>query len=188
MNFMNNAFPNFSNDASWDVELSPTQADNVVGYQLAQPFPRYLDGLSLFVAQITDNKTTSRDIYKALLKHGLVLPAPPAGTPDDVTKLTVNTHGITNKFAHQFYKISVHAQRKLVAFLFFWEEECNRWRLLAEEKREIMLAMDREGSDNSDLAVALAAVEMKEKMLPSKRGEATGNVISGIGHELPSYA
>jgi hypothetical protein len=40
----------------------------------------------------------------------------------------------------------------------------------------------------SGFGVRVEAVRMKMKMLPSRRGEATANVVSGAGHELPSYS
>jgi hypothetical protein len=39
-----------------------------------------------------------------------------------------------------------------------------------------------------DLECALEAVRMKMKLLPSKRGEATANIVQGAGHELPCYS
>ena len=100
--------------------------------------------------------------------------------------MTVNTAGVTKNFASQLAVISVHAQRKLVGMLFFWEEECTRWKLLDAEEKEILSAL--EAGENMDLAVALEAVEMKKKLLPSQRGEGTANVGEGRGHELPAYA
>jgi len=100
--------------------------------------------------------------------------------------MTVNTSAITKSFANQVAVISIHAQRKLVGMLFFWEEECTRWKLLDQEEKEILEALETCES-HGDLELALEAVEMKRKMLPSERGEGTANVVSGRGHELPSY-
>lgn len=103
--------------------------------------------------------------------------------------MTVNTAGIGKGFASQVAVISVHAQRKLVGLLFFWEEECMRWKMLDEEEREILRALDMEGGvKNRDLDVALEAVEMKKRMLPSRRPEAVANVSQGQGHALPVYS
>jgi hypothetical protein len=122
----------------------------------------------------------------------------------DSTTPTVRTNGITRNFANQLPMISVHAQRKLVGLLFFWEEECTRWKLLDQEEAEILKAMngleeewailgDAAGAGEMeerrrDLEMALRAVEMRRLMLPSKRAEATANVAAGVGHELPAYA
>ena len=83
--------------------------------------------------------------------------------------------------------ISVHAQRKLVGLLFFWEEECTRWKLLDQEEKGILDAL-KQNEGNMDLQCALEAVRMKMKLLPSKRGEATANIVQGAGHELPCYS
>jgi hypothetical protein len=101
--------------------------------------------------------------------------------------MTVNTAAIGKGFASKLAVISVHAQRKLVGMLFFWEEECTRWKLLDAEAREILSALDK-NAGNVDLAVALKAVEMKKKLLPSQRAEGTANVTPGAGHVLPSYS
>jgi len=101
--------------------------------------------------------------------------------------MTVNTAGVTKNFANQLAVISVHAQRKLVGMLFFWEEELTRLKLLDMEEREILGAMEGD-QENADLRVALDAVRMKKKLLPSKRSEGTANVGGGRGHELPSYS
>lgn len=62
-----------------------------------------------------------------------------------------------------------------------------RWKLLDQEEREILDAL-KQDEGNADLECALEAVRMKMKLLPSKRGEGTGNVVQGAGHELPSYS
>lgn len=178
--------PSFARDNPTNVDVTNTQADSLFRYQLTKPFPRYLDELSFFVGGLVNQKSVSKKMYKTLVKHNLIAAVPEAGTADDVTCPTVYTNNITKEFAKHFYFLSVHAQRRLVGLMFFWEEECMRWRILAEEEREILLAMDQEG-ENSDLGVALAAVEMKKKMMPSIRAEATVNVSPGVGHALPSY-
>lgn len=73
-----------------------------------------------------------------------------------------------------------------MGLLFFWEEECTRWKLLDAEEREILSALNADPG-NADLKVALEAVQMKKNLLPSRRGEGTANVSAGAGHELPSY-
>lgn len=129
-------------------------------------------------------------MYKALLKNGLILPAPDSAPSSSTTvskeDMTVNTAGIGKGFAHQMAVISVHAQRKLVGMLFFWEEECVRWKLLDAEEKEILSALGT-NKENVDMACALEAVEMKKKLLPSQRAEGTANIGSGKGYELPQY-
>ncbi|KAH8815725.1 hypothetical protein F5884DRAFT_747255 [Xylogone sp. PMI_703] len=190
-----NPIPNFARDDINDVDLSPVQADALVRYQLALPNPRYLDPKSFFIAGITGSESLSKDVYKVLVKHNLILPAPNDQSPQssspnqapDGNVMTVNTFGVTKKFANQLAVISVHAQRKLVGMLFFWEEECTRWNLLDKEEKEIKESIERVG-ENNDLVVALEAVKMKRTLLPSMRGEGTANVSPGRGYELPRYA
>lgn len=188
MRLIANAVPNFANDSD-DVDLSPQQADNLLRYQLVLPYPRYLSEKSFFIAGIVGAESLSKKVYKALVKSNIILPVPedgPSSGASQETQMTVNTAGVTKNFASQLAVISVHAQRKLVGMLFFWEEECTRWKLLDAEEKEILSAL--EAGENMDLAVALEAVEMKKKLLPSQRGEGTANVGEGRGHELPAYA
>jgi hypothetical protein len=161
------------------------------------------------------SESVSKKVHKALVKNKIILPYPgeektrkgstasmfsigsnkgvsasmsTGEKPEGGELMTVNTTGIGKGFASQLAVISVHAQRKLVGMLFFWEEECTRWKLLDEQEREILRAIEQEGAGNRDLDVALEAVEMKKKLLPSKRGEAVANVSEGEGHTLPTYS
>lgn len=213
MRMINNAVPNFAFDDPNDVDLKPAQADALLAYQLALPHTRYLEENAFFVASIVGSESVSKKVYKALVKNKIILPYPGeerkrkgstasmfsigisksanASTDDKAEGgelMTVNTAGIGKGFANQLAVISVHAQRKLVGMLFFWEEECTRWKLLDEQEREILRALEQEGAGNQDLSVALEAVEMKKKMLPSKRAEAVANVSEGRGHTLPTYS
>ena len=160
-------------------------------YQLSLPYPRYLGEKSIFVAGIVADEAQSKTVYKTLVKKDLILPTPGAGSGGGAAsageKMTVDTAKVTKNFANQFATISVHTQRKLIGMLFFWEEECTRWKLLDAEEAEILKALET-NEGNKDLATALEAVEMKKKLLPSQRGEATANVSQGKGHDLPSYS
>jgi len=183
-----NAFPNFARDDPNDVNLSPAQADLLLIYQLATPYPRYLNENAFFIASIVGAESLSKKVHKALVKNRIILPIPnSSSSAGQGETLTVNTGGVTKGFASQLAVISVHAQRKLVGLLFFWEEECMRWKLLDQEEREILAALEQ-NKGNADLECALEAVRMKMRLLPSKRGEGTVNVGHGAGHELPSYS
>ncbi|TKA62501.1 hypothetical protein B0A49_13147 [Cryomyces minteri] len=221
MRLINNSFPTLQNDSAGDVNLSPQQADALVKYQLRQPDPRHLARESFYVADIVSTELISKWVHESLVKHGIINQDPTtSGTSkrrkgstidlgggasgskrvDDNTaprtqddpSMTVNTSLITRNFPNQLAIISVHAQRKLVGLLFFWEEECVRWRMLEEEGAEIQsfiaarLAEDSQ-AQSPDLTISLDAVSMKRQLLPSKRGEATQNVGAGVGHELPAY-
>jgi len=122
------------------------------------------------------------------VKNGIIHPVPDSSSSSGQEEtLTVNTGGVTKAFASQLAVISVHAQRKLVGLLFFWEEECTRWKLLDQEEREILSALEA-NKGNADLECALEAVRLKMKLLPSQRGEETANVGQGAGHVLPTYS
>jgi hypothetical protein len=177
-----NAIPNFANDSPNDVDMSPKQADDLVEYQLSLPFPRYLTEASFYVARITDNETFSQKVHKSLLKAGIIA----APSPDN-SQPPVTTAAIGKNFSNQLSHISIHAQRKLIGMLFFWEEECTRWALLDQEEAEILKATGEGNAENSDLDLALQAIQMKKKLLPSQRAEHTANVTEGVGHSLPAY-
>jgi hypothetical protein len=184
-----NAFPNFANDSVNDVDLTPAQADKLSAYQLGTPHPRYLSEKAFFMGGIVGSEYGSKKIHKALLKNKIIFPVPKDSSSSQAATetMTVNTAGINKGFVSQMAMISVHAQRKLVGLLFFWEEECTRWKLLDQEEKEILDAL-KQNEGNMDLECALEAVRMKMKLLPSKRGEATANIVQGAGHELPCYS
>ncbi|KAL5326958.1 hypothetical protein ACEPPN_004647 [Leptodophora sp. 'Broadleaf-Isolate-01'] len=188
LRLINNAFPNFARDDPNDVNLSPSQADALFSYQLALPNPRYLGDEAFSIAGIAGNKTLSRKVFRTLVKNEIIVSAPSEkdGREGGDVQMTVNTVGITKNFAHQLASISVHAQRKLVGLLFFWEEECTRWMLLDGEEREIVGLLEMDG-ESTDLRVALEAVRLKRILMPSERAEGTANVGVGVGHVLPSY-
>jgi hypothetical protein len=167
---INNAFPNFALDSPNDVDLSPSKADALVRYQLALPNPRHLSPSCFMIAGITDNESNSKKVFNALAKAGIV-------DKDGQDAMTVHTSRIDNSIANRLAVISVHAQRKVVGLLFFWEEECTRWRLLDQEECEVRTAMAEH--ETPELEVAMAAVQRKRLLLPSQRAG---------GNELPVYS
>jgi len=175
-----------------DVNLSPLQADNLVRYQLLILNSRYLDPLAFFIAGIAASESVFRRMHRTLIKHHIILASPEhhkhAASSDEEgeVEMTVNTSLISRSFLSQMKAVSVSTQRKIVGLLFFWEEECVRWRLLDAEERAIAVEVEMEGG-NGDLAIALEAVEMKRRLLPSQRAEGTANVGIGRGDELPGY-
>jgi hypothetical protein len=199
---MRNAMPNFALDAKDDVDMSPRQMDGLVHFQLTRPQKRYLEPSSLYIAGITDNERMAEKVYKACVKHGYILPPPPrtgaaaeaaasaaSETPLQSDKPTVNTLIIDRTFVHNLAVISVHAQRRLVSLLFFWEEECNRWRQLDQEEADIEDAIRVLGdASNDDLAIALEAVQLKKRLLPSQRAEGASAVFPPQQDVLPVYA
>ncbi|MCJ1405432.1 hypothetical protein MMC11_008660 [Xylographa trunciseda] len=175
-----NAVKNFANDsAAADVDLSPAQQDHLVRYQLQQPDPRVLGPQSFHRAGIVDHPSQSPGVLAALQRASVLSPHP--GDP------TVYTARIGRQFVHQLAVISVHAQRRLVGMLFFWEEELVRWALLAAEEAEIRACLEeaeREGDAGrgEELRVALAGLQARRRMLPSARG-----AVSDGAHVLPAY-
>jgi len=137
-----NAFPNFARDDPNDVDLKPAQADLLLTYQLNLPHPRYLNEQAFLHAGIVPSESFSTKTHKALVKAKIILPVPAKDAAGGET-MTVNTAGITKSFANKLAHISVHDQRKLIGLLFFWEEECTRWKLLDAEEAEVKAALDQ---------------------------------------------
>lgn len=183
LRFMSNAFPTFANDCPNDVNLSIESADALVAHQLQQSNPRLLTKESFFFASVTDNLPYSRKVHRSLQKAGII---PVDGASMLRPGRTVDTTLITRRLPHQVAVISIHAQRRLIGMLFFWEEECVRWDVLDTEKRDIEAAA-KAGGDASELAIKAEAVRIKKMLVPSERGEPTVNVGEGVVEYLPCY-
>jgi hypothetical protein len=186
--FMNNIMPPMANDAKDDVDMSPQQQDALLQHQLSLVQPRYLTPEALLLAGIVDHPSVGAKVFKVLVKKGFVLPAStPAAAPHSdsgsvsqlpPSGLTVDTTKIDRRFASRFAAISVHAQRKLVGLLFFWEDECARWRRLDAEEAEAeatLRSTEAEATQGADerrvaAAAALRDVRVRKALLPSQRG------------------
>ncbi len=195
-NMVQNMNPVFHNDSKQDVDLQPQVMDDLLRYHLTLPHPRYLDANSIKIAGICDNIKTAQKTLKALIKNGYVQAGPDSplspssagasAPPPPESPVTVNTHIIDRHFSSRLAIIPVHSQRRLISLLFFWEEECNRWRALDREEAEIRQAMKT--SDSHDLKVALDSVLLKQRLLPSMRSEGAGTTVPpGREEQLPSY-
>jgi hypothetical protein len=120
---------------------------------------------------------------------------PPPDTKQDFKQPTLpfNAEAITRNFANQMAVISVHAQRKLIGVLFFWEEECKRWAALDAEEAALLHELDLPGyqeqskNENVHLNLQLESVSRRRYQLPSMRAEVTVNVTRGVNEDLPSY-
>jgi hypothetical protein len=117
----------------------------------------------------------SARIHKELTKAGIIDHSHPLG---------IDTSKITSKIVSQLSFVSVKAQRKTVGMLFFWEEECIRWRLLEQEKTEIEEAMKQGGVEahvKGELEMKLQQVKMRMGMRPSHRKDeqSGGTTMSG---------
>ncbi|KAI9682553.1 MAG: hypothetical protein M1829_000346 [Trizodia sp. TS-e1964] len=160
-----NAIPVFSNDYNGASALEPWRVDLLFTSQLALPVPSQLSPQSYQVAGICDALSTSSKIHDALRKSGVISASG-----------LVDTTRITKHFANQLAVISIVGQRKLVNMLFLWEEECVRWRLLAQEEARILKAL-REGEGlgeehpHSEMQTALRVVRAKMAVPPSLRAE-----------------
>jgi hypothetical protein len=168
--FMSNAVPNIAG-APQDTDLSAHEQDLVFTYQLTTADPLIIDPLAFQHAGITASHKTSAVIHKALLKNGVLK----AGNP------TLHTSAITSNFAHELSIVTSQAQKKLVNFLFFWEEEIQRWNVLigeAEELKVVIAAEKESGGVAGTYEKRLAEVEGGLRVRPSLREKE---------EELPGY-
>ena len=162
-NFVTNAFPNVAG-APQDTELSSREQDVVFMHQLGELDPLVLSPQAFLHAGITAVPKTSASIHKSLLKNGVL----------EENSHVVNTRAITKNFAHQLSMITSHAQKKLVNFLFFWEEEGHRWKVLIGELEElgIVIAAEKDSGGNvGTYEKRLAEVEGMMKLRPSLRSK-----------------
>jgi hypothetical protein len=161
--FMGNAAPVLAG-APQDTELSIHEQDLVFTHQLGAPDPLILDPQAFLHAGITSTPKTSASIHKALVKNGVL----------SADSAAVNTRAITSKFAHELSNITSHAQKKLVNFLFFWEEEMQRWKVLIGELEELRVVIQAEKESEGNTGTyekRLAEVEGAMQLRPSMRGE-----------------
>ncbi|KZM21239.1 uncharacterized protein EKO05_0011537 [Ascochyta rabiei] len=169
--FMSNAVPSIAG-ASQDIDLSGCEPDLAFMYQLSEPDPLLLSPGVFAHAGITSAPKISAAVYKALLKNGVLEQNSP----------TVHTERITKNFANQVSGITSHAQKKLINFLFFWEEEGQRWKKLVgelEELRAVIIEERESGGNVGTYEKRLAEVEGEKRLRPSLR--------SKENHELPGY-
>lgn len=201
--FISNINPVFPDDPQsaidQDADLSPSERDHVFAYQLTQPDPRRLGTDAFQHGGIAASAGMSARIHAALCAASIL------STHDADTR--VYTARISRKLPSQVPWISVHAQRKLVGLLFFWEEELVRWGMVDEaaaaetagyeSMREAVRAGAASVGNSPDSAqglweqhrLALARLEASRRQLPSKRDEA-GNRVGmspGLGAMPPAY-
>jgi hypothetical protein len=175
--FASNVAPNFPNTDARLTELSTQQQDNLFVFQAGLSRAKVLDELVFYIVGIVTREAASRKIHEALLKIGVLSDAGAA----------VHTDRITKNFAHQMYMITSHQQKMLVNLLFAWEEELVRWRLIEEERDEILAVMEAErtsgeGGFRGDLEKRLKELEGLWKLKPSMRAMRDRGV-----DVLPSY-
>jgi len=162
--FANAAVPSFFSDESVSrtTDLEGYRRDMCYMHQLASGNPYALDERCFYVAGIVDSEGMSKKTHKALRKSG--------GLRED---WTIDTHQIGPRFTHQMAVLSVNRQRELINLLFWWEEETQRLRKLAEEERELNAMIEQdEGRDREmmdQLKFARERVRMKRRQRPSQR-------------------
>lgn len=172
--FMSNAVPNLAGIPQ-DTNLTKREEDTAYLHQLSEPDPLVLSPEVFTHAGITAGSKTSASIHKALLKNGVL----EQGSP------TVHTEKITRNFANQVPGITSHAQKKLVNFLFFWEEEGQRWRKLSGELEELKVVIAEEQGSGGNVGTyekRLAEVEGQMQLRPSLRSRQAQE-----GAQLPGY-
>jgi len=163
-----------------DPELEPHEKESLFRYQLEQSRPQYLTALSFKEAGIvqgeavstilSSNDSESKKIYKALI--GLeILPDPKVvETAPPGTVQPVDTTKIDKRFTNKLYTTSIGSQRRVVGMLFFWEEECMRWRLLDEELSEVEAMIEQAPRDmKAELEIRREAILMKKRQGPAER-------------------
>ncbi|XPS80188.1 hypothetical protein M3J09_012149 [Ascochyta lentis] len=172
--FMSNAVPNIVG-ASQDTELSSHEQDLAFIHQLGEPDPLVLSPEVFAHAGITSALKISTAIYKALLKNGVLEQNSPI----------LHTERITKNFANQVSGITSHAQKKLVDFLFFWEEEGQRWKKLIGELEELRVVIAEEKESGGNVGTyekRLAEVEGEMRLRPSLRSQHAQH-----NQDLPAY-
>ncbi|KAI9833519.1 MAG: hypothetical protein M1826_007133 [Phylliscum demangeonii] len=197
------------------------------------PLRRYLNEGSFRLGGVVDSMAHSAQVYRALRKIGVVEAPPSSWLALEQQTLAaprtdgghgpgetlgaglldpsmagwgsyLHTEAITARFANQMYCISVHAQRKLIGLLFWWEEELQTWRRLHDEEAAIWQAImasgpgEDDGVDGAgtwpvwekvrpDLTIALEAVRRRQAVLPSVRAGEEEHERRWGQAELPIY-
>ena len=172
--FMSNTVPNIAG-APQDTDLSTREEDLAFIHQLGQPDPLVLSPEVFAHAGITSEPKISVSVHKALLKNGVLEQRSP----------TVHTENITKNFANQVPGITSHAQKKLINFLFFWEEEGQRWKKLIGELEELKVVIAEERDSGGNVGTyekRLAEVEGEMRLRPSLRSQQAQADV-----QLPGY-
>lgn len=176
------------NDQNPDLE--PDEKESLFKYQIEQAQPEYLTPTSFAKAGIIQGENVrgmfssddgeSKKIHKALISLE-ILPDPSAAekATSSSTIAPVDTTRIDKRFTNKLYFVSIRGQRRLVGMLFFWEEECTRWRLLDEEMREVEQAIEQAPLDmRAELEMRREAIRMKKRQSPKERSHA-------VTHDAP---
>ncbi|KAF2729542.1 hypothetical protein EJ04DRAFT_65979 [Polyplosphaeria fusca] len=176
--FINNAVPNLAL-APQRYDFEPAEQDALFEYQLGEPDPLKLCDMAFLCGHITQNKSTSKDIYKALVKNGVL----------DANETSVRTANIGKNFTHQLRMITAHAQKKLINLLFFWEEEIQRWKVLIGEQDELRIVIEAErsiGGNVGNYEKRLKEIEGLLRLKPTMRGKEARDADTLPEYQAPS--
>lgn len=160
-------------------ELHPLAKDEVFKWKVGSKDFARLDEECLIRADIVANHSRAKTVMKHTHRIGII----------DAETGAPNTSKIDRNMLSEMPILGVVKQRDLIKLLFFWEEECTRWRLLGDEEKEIeqqLEADDLAEGYKVQLQEALKMVQAKKKVLPSLRDE-SGNVKAVQNEQLPSY-
>ncbi|KAF7191990.1 hypothetical protein HII31_06635 [Pseudocercospora fuligena] len=161
-------------------DLYPSLKDKIFTFQLSSPNFCRITTETLLLVEIVDSQTYAEKVLKACQKIGIL--DPETGRPD--------TYKIDRNIVKSMPTITVEKQRRLVMLLFFWEEECTRWKLLEGEEEEVRGKLGEEGLGEGyreQFEMMLRLAEMKKAVLPSERDESGRVLQSGEEEVLPSY-
>jgi len=132
----------------------------------------------LIAINCTETNFYANDVLKTCHSIGVINKE--TGQPD--------TTKIDRSMVSKIAIISVPKQRELVNMLFFWEEECTRWRLLEQEEASLVERMgidEVDGGEKIHLEESLKIVRAKKRVVPSLRDEA-GKTLGT--EDLPGYS
>ena len=159
--FINNFIPSMMGASGDPGHVSMPQKDMFFSHHINQSDPCALCPTSLWASAIIDHKTVSGDIFKKLQKIGVVS-----------QQGIVDTTKIDAKFTHHLAKIPAYQQKQVIDLLFWWEEECGRFRKLQGEEAELTALIRDYANDRDVYSRMLNRVRNKKKTVPSQRNEA----------------
>lgn len=185
-----------------DVSLSPAQADALIKYQRRLPHPMFLGERAFVVTDIVDVESSSVEIQKALVNHGIILEAPTALEPGMLAprpsvedEHPVKPAAITKNFPHQLAStnLSIGGQKLVVALLCFWFEEWKRYCRLEREEKDLREQIEVARRVDNTRAISFFSLELdkvsrKKRMLWSEREENREVVGASSNASGPSEA
>jgi hypothetical protein len=144
--------------------LSNAELDRLFDFQVSLPRPKEIGVGTLYITGIAYDERKGTKVVDKLVEIGVLK------GKDRI----VDTHAITRYFSHQLYMIPIYAQKRLVCLLFAWEEELMRWRMLEEEKKDLMIIISEERRHGGEYNVGHLEKRLMEidglwKLKPSLR-------------------